>query len=48
MDSLRVRTPQAVMDSLVTGAMRPQGARLSGAERRAVAEFITGKPIAAT
>jgi polyvinyl alcohol dehydrogenase (cytochrome) len=33
------------MDSLVTGAMRPQGARLSGAERRAVAEFITGKTI---
>jgi polyvinyl alcohol dehydrogenase (cytochrome) len=33
------------MDSLVSGAMRPQGARLSGAERRAVAEFITGKPI---
>ena len=27
------------------GAMRPQGARLSGAERRAVAEFITGKSI---
>ncbi len=25
--------------------MRPQGARLSGAERRAVAEFITGKSI---
>jgi polyvinyl alcohol dehydrogenase (cytochrome) len=44
-DSLRARTPQAIMDSLVSGAMRPQGARLSGAERRAVAEFITGKPI---
>jgi len=26
--------------------MRPQGSRLSGAERRAVAEFITGKAIA--
>jgi polyvinyl alcohol dehydrogenase (cytochrome) len=42
-DSLRVRTPQAILDSLVTGAMRPQGSRLSGPERRAVAEFITGK-----
>jgi cytochrome c5 len=44
-DSLRVRTPQAILDSLVTGAMRPQGSRLSGPERRAVAEFITGKSI---
>ena len=42
---LRARTPQAIIDSLLTGAMRPQGARLSGAERRAVAEFITGKSI---
>jgi polyvinyl alcohol dehydrogenase (cytochrome) len=31
------------MDALLMGAMRPQGSRLSGAERRAVAEFITGK-----
>jgi polyvinyl alcohol dehydrogenase (cytochrome) len=45
LDALRARTPQAVIDSLLTGAMRPQGARLSGAERRAVAEFITGKSI---
>ena len=45
LDSLRVRTPQAIIDSLLTGAMRPQGARLSGPERRAVAEFITGKPV---
>src|SRR5688572_13597727 len=45
LDALRVRTPQAIIDSLLTGAMRPQGARLSGPERRAVAEFITGKPI---
>ena len=35
--------PQAIIDSLLTGAMRPQGSRLSGPERRAVAEFITGK-----
>ena len=27
----------------MTGAMRPQGSRLSGPERRAVAEFVTGK-----
>jgi polyvinyl alcohol dehydrogenase (cytochrome) len=45
-EALRLRAPQAIVESLVTGAMRSQGARLSGAERRAVAEFLTGKPIA--
>ena len=45
-EALRARAPQAIVDSLVTGAMRPQGSRLSGAERRAVAEFLTGKVIA--
>jgi polyvinyl alcohol dehydrogenase (cytochrome) len=45
LESLRSRTPQAVLESLMTGAMRPQGSRLSGAERRAVAEFVTGKSI---
>jgi polyvinyl alcohol dehydrogenase (cytochrome) len=29
----------------MTGAMRPQGSRLSGPERRAVAEFLTGKSV---
>ena len=43
LDALRMRTPQAVIESLVTGAMRTQGSRMSGAERRAVAEFATGK-----
>lgn len=42
-DALRTRTPQAILDSLMTGAMRAQGSRLSGAERRAVAEFLTGR-----
>jgi polyvinyl alcohol dehydrogenase (cytochrome) len=45
-DALRSRTPQAILDSLMTGAMRAQGSRLSGAERRAVAEFLTGKSLA--
>src|SRR5262245_37611561 len=45
LDSLRTRTPQSIINSLLDGAMRPQGARLSGAERRAVAEFITGKSV---
>ena len=29
-DALRARTPQAIVESLMTGAMRPQGSRLSG------------------
>jgi polyvinyl alcohol dehydrogenase (cytochrome) len=45
-DALRSRSPQAIVDSLVNGAMRVQGSRMTGAERRAVAEFLTGKPVA--
>jgi len=44
-DALKARTPRAIMDALMTGAMRPQGSRLSGPERRAVAEFVTGKKV---
>jgi polyvinyl alcohol dehydrogenase (cytochrome) len=44
-DALKARTPQAVIESLMTGAMRLQGSRLSGPERRAVAEFVTGKVV---
>ena len=44
-DALRSRAPQAVIDALVNGAMRVQGSRMTGAERRAVAEFVTGKPV---
>jgi polyvinyl alcohol dehydrogenase (cytochrome) len=47
LETLRTRSPQAVVESLVNGSMRVQGARLSGAERRAVAEYVTGKTIAA-
>ena len=43
--SLKSRTPQAIIESLVTGAMRVQGSRMSGVERRAVAEFAAGKAI---
>jgi polyvinyl alcohol dehydrogenase (cytochrome) len=45
LDALKARTPQAVIESLMTGAMRPQGSRMSGPERRAVAEFVTGKKV---
>src|SRR6185295_16810132 len=45
LDALRARTPEAIIEALMTGAMRPQGSRLSGLERRAVAEFVTGKRV---
>jgi polyvinyl alcohol dehydrogenase (cytochrome) len=44
-ESLRSRSPQAIVESLVNGAMRAQGSRLTGAERRAVAEFLTGRSV---
>jgi polyvinyl alcohol dehydrogenase (cytochrome) len=40
--ALGQRTPQAIVDALSSGAMRQQGATLTAAERRAVAEYITG------
>src|SRR5262249_4593038 len=41
--ALRQRTPEAIVDALTTGAMRQQGAELTDAERRAVAEFLGGR-----
>ena len=43
--SLKSRTPQAVIEALVNGAMRVQGSQLSGPERRAVAEYVSGRTI---
>ncbi|HUR36097.1 MAG TPA: PQQ-binding-like beta-propeller repeat protein [Vicinamibacterales bacterium] len=42
-DVLRRRSPEAILSALTAGAMRPQGGRLTGAERRAVAEYLTGR-----
>src|SRR5437660_8317786 len=42
-DILRQRSPEAILSALTAGGMRPQGGRLSGAERRAVAEYLTGR-----
>lgn len=39
--ALRQRTPETIVDALVAGVMRQQGAELTDAERRAVAEFLT-------
>src|SRR5215472_1005104 len=43
--SLKSRTAPAVIEALVNGAMRVQGSQLSGPERRAVAEYVSGKTI---
>jgi polyvinyl alcohol dehydrogenase (cytochrome) len=43
--ALAEMTPERVVSALDTGLMRAQGARLSADERRAVAVFITGKPL---
>jgi len=40
---LKQRSPEAILSALTAGGMRPQGGRLSGAERRAVAEYLTGR-----
>lgn len=40
---LRSRSPEAILESLTNGAMRVQGASLSGVERRAIAEYLSGR-----
>ena len=42
---LRQRSPEAILSALTAGGMRPQGGRLTGAERRAVAEYLSGRPL---
>jgi len=44
-ETLRENSPEAIIDALVSGAMRLQGSRLGGAERRAVAEYLAGRKI---
>ena len=41
-EQLRERTPEAILNALVSGAMRAQAAALSEAERRAVVEYLSG------
>jgi polyvinyl alcohol dehydrogenase (cytochrome) len=43
-DALRKYTPEAIDTSLSSFAMRRQASALSAAERRAVAEFLSGRP----
>jgi polyvinyl alcohol dehydrogenase (cytochrome) len=46
MAALRQRTPEQIVDALVTGPMREQGADLTDPQRRAIAEFLTGGTLA--
>ncbi len=46
-DVLRQLAPEAIVTALTSGRMRIQGEGLSDAERRAVAEFLTGRAAAA-
>jgi mono/diheme cytochrome c family protein len=41
--ALQQRAPEIVVDALTGGSMRYQGLSLSGVERRALAEYLTGK-----
>jgi polyvinyl alcohol dehydrogenase (cytochrome) len=44
-ETLHARSPQAIVDALTSGSMRYQGLPLSGAERRAIAEYLTGRKL---
>src|SRR5262245_58641929 len=46
LDALHQHTPESVIQALTGGVMRGQGAHLTGAERRALAEFVTGQKLA--
>ena len=43
-DALRAMTPERVLAALETGAMISMTSGRTAVERRAVAEFVTGKP----
>ena len=46
-DTLRRLSPEAILNALLNGKMRIQAVALSDAERRAVAEFLGGRALAA-
>jgi polyvinyl alcohol dehydrogenase (cytochrome) len=48
MDALARRSPQAIVDALTAGSMRYQGLALTGEERRAIAEFLSGRKLRGT
>src|SRR5262252_3186144 len=44
-ESLKAMSPERVLAAMESGAMVPMAGRLSAAERRALAEFLTGKAL---
>ena len=46
-DSLRQRTPEAVLDALTTGSMKANAEGLTEAQKKMIAEFITERPLGA-
>jgi polyvinyl alcohol dehydrogenase (cytochrome) len=44
-EALQSRSPQAIIDALTAGVMRYQGLGLTGDERRALAEYLTGRKL---
>jgi polyvinyl alcohol dehydrogenase (cytochrome) len=46
-EMLRMVTPEVVLAALTSGKMQAQGSLLSEAERRAVSEFASGRPLGA-
>ncbi len=47
MAALRQRAPEEIVAALTTGLMRQQGSELTELERRAVAEYLSGRPLGA-
>jgi polyvinyl alcohol dehydrogenase (cytochrome) len=44
-NALREMAPERILDALTNGVMKEQGAKLSDADRRGVAEFMSGRPL---
>jgi len=47
-ETLAHLSPQAIVDALTAGSMRYQGLALTGDERRAIAEYLTGRKLRGT
>jgi polyvinyl alcohol dehydrogenase (cytochrome) len=47
-DAMKQLTPESILASLTSGTMAAQGEGLSAVEKRAVAEFLAGKPLGRT
>ena len=46
-ESLRARTPEAILDAITTGSMAVNADGISDAQKRMLAEYITDRPLGA-